>query len=81
MPGIRGYAGVVGHQHKGAGHRAGSLEIPGLIDRDVEDAVEGLCDRTGWVAGRRRDGECHDFVLKIHCAGLRAISLSYRRAG
>lgn len=45
MPGIRGYAGVVGHQHKGASYRAGIPLIPGLINRDVEDAVEGLCDR------------------------------------
>jgi len=45
MPGIRGYAGVVGHQHKGAGHRAGIPDIPGLINNDVENAVEGLCDR------------------------------------
>jgi len=82
MPGIRGYAGVVGHQHKGAGHRAGSLEIPGLIDSDVEDAVEGLCDRARYEAGWRwPDVECRDFALKMHCAGLRAISLSYRCAG
>jgi hypothetical protein len=45
MPGIRGYAGVVRHQHKGAGHRAGIPEIPGLINNDVENAVEGLCNR------------------------------------
>ena len=45
MPGIRGYGGVVGHQYKGAGHRAGIPDISGLIDRDVDDAVEGLCDR------------------------------------
>ncbi len=45
MPGIRGYARVVGHQHKGAGHRAGIPPIPSFIDNDVKDAVEGLCDR------------------------------------
>ena len=45
MPGIRGDAGDVGHQGKGAGHRAGIPLIPGLINNDVEDAVEGLCDR------------------------------------
>jgi hypothetical protein len=45
MPGIRGYGGVVGHQHKGTGHRAGIPDISGLINRDVDDAVEGLCDR------------------------------------
>lgn len=82
MPGIRGYAGVIGHQHKGTGHRAGIPEISGLIDGNMDDAVEGLCDRACYEAGWRwPDVECCDFVLKSHCAGLRTISLSYRRAG
>ena len=82
MPGIRGDAGVVGHQHKGAGHRAGIPLIPGLIDNDVENAVEGLCDRAHNLTGRWwSDVECRNGVLKIHRAALRAISVSYRRAG
>ena len=81
MSSIRGYTVVIGHQHKGAGHRAGIPAIPGFIYSDVEDAIEGLCDRTRNEAGRRwSDGDCLDGVLKMHRAGLRAISLSYRCA-
>jgi hypothetical protein len=82
MPGIRGYAGVVGHQRKGACHRAGIPGIPGFIDRDVEDAVDGLCECARYEAGRRwSDVHCHRGVLKMHRAGLRAISIGYRCAG
>lgn len=80
MPGIRGYARVVGHQHKGTGHRAGIPLIPGLIDRDVHNAVEGLCDRARDLTGRRWSNvEGREGVLKSHRAAQRAISV--RRAG
>jgi hypothetical protein len=82
MPGIRGDAGVVGHQRKGACHRGGIPGIPGLIDRDVEDAVDGLCDRARYQAGRRwSDVECHGGVLKMHRAMQRAVSIGRRYAG
>lgn len=82
MPGIRGDAGVVGHQRKGACHRGGIPGIPGLIDRDVEDAVGGLCDRARYQAGWRwSDVEYHGGVLKMHRAMQRAVSIGRRYAG
>jgi len=83
MPGIRGYAGVVRHQHKGTSHCA---SIPSFIsvlsNCDVEDAVKGLGNRARYHAGRwRPDVKRRDGVMKIHRAGLRTISLSYWRAG
>ena len=82
MPGIRGDAGVVGHQRKGAGHRAGIPGIPGFIDRDMGDAVEGLRDRARYHAGRwRPDVKRRDGILKGHRAMQRAVSLGRRCAG
>jgi hypothetical protein len=82
MPGIRGDAGVVGHQRKGACHRAGIPLIPGLIDRDVEDAVERLRDRARYHAGRwRPDVKRRDGILKGHRAMQRAVSIGRRCAG
>ena len=64
MPGIRGDAGVIGYQRKGACHCAGIPLIPGIIDRDVEDAVGGLCERARYQAGWRwSDMHLHDGVL------------------
>jgi hypothetical protein len=41
-----------------------------------------LCECARYEAGRRwSDVECLDVVLKMHRAGLRAISIGYQRAG